>query len=271
MSATAPAGDSPPSRPTGPGDLRSVLGKVETILDAFLVDDLELSLAELVRRTQLPKTTVHRLCHVLAGTGVLERVDGGYRLGLRLFELGQRVPRQRILRDAARPYMQELLYQSRAVIHLAILDGLDALVIERLSPYRQPTRHTQIAGRMPLHCTALGKALLAFSSPARVTDVLRAGLRRRTPHTITSALHFTRALERARQEGVATAVEEMHVGYLSVGAPILNPESLPVAAVSATAPLHSTRLEQLTALVKEAGAGIQSALRTGGHPSDDRW
>jgi DNA-binding IclR family transcriptional regulator len=243
-------------------DMRSVVGKIEMILDAFTMDDVQVSLAELVRRTGLPKTTVHRICQVSTTWGVLERAGGDYRLGLRLFELGQRVPRQRILRDAARPYMQELLYQTKSVVHLAILDGLEALVVERLSPYRQPTRLTQIAGRMPLHCTAVGKALLAFSHPDLVTEVLRAGLPRRTPRTITSALHITLALERARETGTATEVEEMHVGYLAVGAPVLSSEKLAIAAISVTAPLHNTSIEQLTNAVKDAAAGIEAALRS---------
>src|SRR3712207_5458591 len=138
-------------------ELRSVVGKLDVILGAFSSEDDDVSLAELVRRTGLPKTTLHRLCQVLTTGGFLERHDGHYRLGLRLFELGQRVPRQRILRDAARPFMQKLLYQTQAVIHLAVLDGLEALVVERLSPFTLPTRHTQIAGRMPLHCTAAGR------------------------------------------------------------------------------------------------------------------
>lgn len=243
-------------------DPRSVVGKIEIILDAFTIDDVELSLAELVRRTGLPRTTVHRICQVSTTWGVLERAGGGdYRLGLRLFELGQRVPRQRILRDAARPYMQELLYRTRSVVHLAIVDGLEALVIERLSPYRQPTRLTQIAGRMPMHCTAVGKALLANSHPSLLTEVLRAGLPRRTPRTISSALHLSSALERARETGVATEVEEMHVGYLAVGAPVLSSEKGAIAAVSVTSPLHGTTVEQLADLVKEAAAGIATTLR----------
>ncbi|BCB90108.1 IclR family transcriptional regulator [Phytohabitans suffuscus] len=251
---------------TAPGDAdkldpRSVVGKIEIILDAFTMDDVELSLADLVRRTGLPRTTVHRICQVATTWGVLERSGGDYRLGLRLFELGQRVPRQRILRDAARPYMQELLYRTRSVIHLAIIDGLDALVIERLSPFRQPTRLTQIAGRMPMHCTAVGKALLAYSHPNLLTEVLRAGLPRRTPRTITSALHLGRALERARETGTATEVEEMHVGYLAVGAPVLNSEKGAIAAISVTSALHTNTVEQLTDLVKEAAAGIGATLR----------
>jgi DNA-binding IclR family transcriptional regulator len=241
-------------------DLRSVVGKMDVILGSFTIDDDQISLAELVRRTGLPKTTLHRICQVLTTGAFLERVDGQYRLGLRLFELGQRVPRQRILRDAARPHMQRLLYQTKSVTHLVILDGLDALVIERLSPFTLPTRHTQIAGRMPLHCTAAGKALLAFSPPALAVEVMREGLQRRTPRTITSALHFTRALERARATGIASEVEEMHVGYLAVGAPILSPEGTAIAALSVTAPVHNWKVEQLSTIVREAATVVSGAL-----------
>jgi DNA-binding IclR family transcriptional regulator len=242
-------------------DLRSVVGKIDIILAGFTIDDDQVSLAELVRRTGLPKTTLHRICQVLTAGGFLERADGQYRLGLRLFELGQRVPRQRILRDAARPHMQRLLYQTKSVTHLVILDGLDALVIERLTPFTQPTRHTQIAGRMPLHCTAAGKALLAFSPPSLATEVLREGLQRRTPRTITSALHFSRTLEKARATGIATEVEEMHVGYLAVGAPVLSPEGTAIAALSVTAPVHNWRVEQLTTIVRDAAISVGKALR----------
>jgi DNA-binding IclR family transcriptional regulator len=243
-------------------DPRSVLGKTNLILGAFTIDETELSLAELVRRTGIPKTTLHRICHVLITYGFLERADGRYRLSMRLFELGQWVPHQRILRDAARPYMQQLLYQTQAVTHLVLLDGLDGLVIERLSPHALPIRLTQIAGRMPLHCTAAGKALLAFSPESLVTEVLRDGLPRRTPRTITSGLHFLRALERARETGFATEIEEMHVGYVGVGAPVLRPAGTAIAALSVTAPAHNSHLDRLAKLVREAAARVESALQS---------
>lgn len=247
--------------PTERLDLRSVIGKTDMILDAFTLEDTTLSLAELVRRTGLPKTTVHRICQVSTTWGVLERDEDGYRLGLRLFELGQRVPRQRIVRDAAHPFLQELLLKTKAVVHVAVLDGLDAMVIERMSPYRKQTRLTPVAGRMPLHCTAVGKALLAFSHADIETEVMRKGLRRRTPYTITSALLFSQALERARTSGVASEDEEMHVGYLGVGAPIFGFDRTLIAAVSATAPVHSSSVESLTPAVTATAAAISTALK----------
>lgn len=247
-------------------DLRSVTGKIDAILKAFTIADTELNLAELVRRTDLSKTTVHRICQACVSWGVLERSSAGYRLGLRLFELGQWVPRQRILRDAARPVMQELMLQSKAVVYLAVLDGLEALVIERLSTHQRSPRLTQIAGRMPLHCSAVGKALLAHSHPELVNEVLRSGLQRRTPYTITTAHFFLKSLERARTEGVAWEVEELNVGYVAAGAIISGRTHAAIAALSANVPLHTVATDRLAKMVVDGAQRISAQLRpkTGG-------
>ena len=250
-------GTSPSSRL----DVHSVTGKIDLILDAFTIADSELTLAELVRRTALPKTTVRRTCQACVSWGVLEHHRNGYRLGLRLFELGQRVPSQRILRDVARPVMQDLMGRTQAVIHLVVLDGLDALVIERLSIHHRPRQQAQIAGRIPLHCSAVGKALLAHSRPELVSEVLRSGLPRRTPYTITAANIFLKSLERARAEGVAWEIEEMNVGHVAAGAVITAGDRSPIAALSATVPLHAVANERLASLVLSGARRITAALR----------
>lgn len=242
-------------------DSHSVLGKVILVVESLARSSDHVSLPELVARTQLPKTTVHRVCGLLTEWGVVERVGTDYRLGIHLFELGQQVPRQRILRDAARPAMQQLLYETSSIVHLAIVDGLSALVIERLSLLKYPVRMAPIAGRMPLHCTAVGKTLLAWSPPELAVDVLREGLPRRTQRTITSALHLSRDLQATKARGVAVEVEETQVGYLGVGAPILSPDGNVVAAVSATLSVHKTNVDRVATQVKNAAASIAAALR----------
>jgi DNA-binding IclR family transcriptional regulator len=242
-------------------DVRSVTGKIDTILDAFTISDVELSLAELVRRTDLPKTTTHRLCQACVAWGVLERSRSGYRLGLRLFELGQRVPRQRIIRDAARPVMQDLMFRSHAVVHLGVLDGPEVLVIERLSTQASSPRTAQIAGRMPLHCSAVGKALLAHSSPDLLNEVMRSGLPRRTPYTITAANVLLNSLERTRNEGVAWEIEEMHLGYVAAGSVITGANGQPIAGISATVPLHTVTTDHLADMVGKAARRISVELR----------
>src|SRR6202021_1532711 len=94
---------------TDAADMNSVLGKVRLILDAFTAESDELTLSEVVRLSGVPKATCHRLAQELIAWGLLERTGTRYRLGLRLFEMGQLVPHQRILREAALPYMEDLL------------------------------------------------------------------------------------------------------------------------------------------------------------------
>jgi DNA-binding IclR family transcriptional regulator len=251
-----------PERTSSPRlDARSVIGKIDTILSAFTSSDVELSLAELVRRTDLPKTTIHRLCQACVAGGMMERSRSGYRLGLRLFELGQRVPRQRIIRDAARPVMQDLMFRSHAVVHLAVLDGPEALVIERLSTQATSPRTAHIAGRMPLHCSAVGKALLAHSRSELLDEVMRSGLARRTPYTITAANVLISSLERAREEGVAWEVEEMHLGHVAAGSVITAANGHLIAGISATVPLHTVTTDHLAGMVSTAARRISAELR----------
>src|SRR5882724_9240225 len=110
--------------PTGPrayGDglgrgANSVLGKARLILEAFLIDDTDLPLSELSRRTGISKASVHRLAQELLDWGMLERSGSDYRLGMRAFELGSRVPRFRVLRDTMRPYMESLHFLTKETV-----------------------------------------------------------------------------------------------------------------------------------------------------------
>ncbi|WP_162253302.1 IclR family transcriptional regulator [Mycobacterium sp. Root135] len=149
----------------------SVLGKARLILEAFQLDDGSLTLTELSRRTGISKASVHRLNQELLDWGMLERSGLEYRLGMRAFELGSRVPRFRVLRDAVRPYMESLHHRTRETVHLAVLDGLDVLYLEKVAGGPRAARPSRIAGRLPLHSTATGKVLLAFS-PATLVQSL---------------------------------------------------------------------------------------------------
>ena len=167
------------------GGANSVLGKARLILEAFELDDDSLTLTEIVARTGISKATVHRLNQELLEWGMLERIGLEYRLGMRAFELGSRVPRFRVLRDAVRPYMESLHHQTREAVHLAVLDGLEVLYLEKVAGAPQSARPSRIAGRLPLHSTATGKVLLAFGQPSLVEEVIGRGpLQRVTPTTI---------------------------------------------------------------------------------------
>ena len=144
---------------------RSVLERAFRILGAYSPADRELTLAEMTRRTGIPKPTVHRLAGELLALGLLEGERGVYRLGMRMFELGQLVPLQRDLREEALPFMQDLFEATHETVHLAVLDGTEVLYIEKISGHRRVAAGSRIGGRLPAHCTAVGKAIIAVSPP----------------------------------------------------------------------------------------------------------
>jgi len=238
----------------------SLLGKAQRIVDVFGMDDDQLSLSELVRRSGLAKATVYRICQELTCWGLLERAGTDYRLGLRLFEIGQRVPRHRILAQAARPHMEDLFLATGESVHLAVRDGLTVLYLEKIGS-RRVSKPSRVGGHLPVHCTSTGKVMLAFAPPELVAEVVRAGLAPITRHTVTQPGHLASQLARARADGHFVEVEETRLGYLSVAVPLLGRHRTVVGALAVTAPTHRANVNRLTAAVRTAGERVSAALR----------
>ena len=245
----------------GTADMNSVLGKVRLILDAFTTENDELSLADLVRRSGVAKATAHRLAAELITWGLLERSGTRYRLGLRLFELGQLVPRQRILRQAALPYMEDLLLATQETVHFAIGDGLDVLYIEKIIGHRGLNKQSRVAGRLPLYCTATGKAILAFSPETLFAEVVAQGLRPVTRHTTVSVAVLRKQIERIRQERIAIEHEETRLGYMSMAVPVFGSSSVLAGALSITAPTVRMNVNRFSGALRTAGLGISRTLQ----------
>lgn len=166
-----------------------------------------LTLAELARRTGLPKPTLHRLLAALEVQGLVDRTASGYQLGIRLFELGEHVPRKHKLREAALPFMQDLFEASHDTVHLAVLDGTDVVYLERIHGHRALNVASRVGGRLPAHCTGVGKALLAYN-PEAALRVMAMPLPPRTAYTITSHQVLAEELQRIRQTGISYDREE---------------------------------------------------------------
>jgi DNA-binding IclR family transcriptional regulator len=239
----------------------SVLGKARLILEAFEIDDACLSLSELSRRTGISKASVHRLAQELLDWGMLERAGAEYRLGMRAFELGSRVPRFRVLRDALRPFMENLHFSTKETIHLGLVDGLDVLYLEKIADSVRHARPSRIAGRLPLHSTAIGKVLLAYSPPNLLEEVLARRLVRRTPSTIVVPAVLGEQVHAVPGVGYATEVEETAIGYCSVAVPLFGSSGLLLAALSITAPTYRARFPSyvtaLTAVSRKVTATNQ--------------
>ena len=239
---------------------KSVLARGLRLLDAFGESDVDLTLSELAERTGLAKPTAYRLLAELVTWGGLERTSRGYRLGMSLFVLGQRVPRHRELREAALPYLEDLYEATHENIHLAVPVGNDTLFLERVSGRRSTPILSRVGGRLPAYCTATGKVFLAYGSPERLRQVVEAGLTRYTPRTIIMPGLLRQELARALERGYGVNREEAEIGVSAVAAPVFDHRRSVIAAISITGWAKHLDLERLAPAVRTAALALSREL-----------
>jgi DNA-binding IclR family transcriptional regulator len=240
---------------------RSVISKVVSLLDAFGPANPELSLADLARISGLPVSTTYRLASELVEWGGLERAEpAGYRIGMRLWELGTLAPRGGTLRDVALPFMQDLYEATHENVHLAVRDGLEALYVDTISGHESVPTRSRRGGRLPLHATGVGKVLLAHAPPDVLSELLARGMRRYTPYTVVAPGHLRRTLADVRRTGIAYAREEMTLGSLSVAAAVHGAHSTVVAALAVVTQKRGD-LRRLAPAVRTAAISTSRALQ----------
>lgn len=232
---------------------RSLVGRIAAVMDAFDQGESVLTLVELSRRSGLPKSTAHRLAEQLRALGWLERDYRGYRVGMRLFQLGGLAVEHDQLRDAALPHLHALAKQTGQAVQLGVLDGDEVVYLERIVVGRDPLP-TRPGARMPAYCTGLGKAMLAFDELA-TEQVLEGDLPRRTNHTITAPDQLREALDRVRATGVAFDLQEAYEGMGCVAAPIRS-AGRAIAAVSVTGQIAVVDMPDLATIVTRTASDI---------------
>lgn len=245
---------------TGPPGV-SVSSKLLAVLGCFDVHRPTLTLTEIASETGLPLSTTRRLILELTTWGGLDRLPtGAYRVGMRLWQIGSSAPQQRNLRDAARPFMQDLYEATKENVQLIVLDGLEALCIEKIYGTRAVPTETNVGGRMPLHATGAGKALLAFSPRQVFMDVVDAGLTRCTPHTMVEPGRLAAALKKVRETGLAYSWEEKSYGTVSVSSAIVAPNQQAVAAIAIVGKV-GTPVDRLGPAVRTAALSMSRLMR----------
>jgi DNA-binding IclR family transcriptional regulator len=238
----------------------TVLGKALAVLQAFTAEDATLGFADVVRRTGLPKSTAHRTLGELVDHGLLERVDGRYRLAALVFELGMRASVGRGLLEVATPFLEDLYERTHETVHLGLREGHEVVYAAKMGGHQQVPSPSRLGGRMPLHATAIGKVLLAHAPPDVRSAVLAAPLERRAPRTITHVPVLRAQLDEIVARGVAFEHEESAVGITCVAAPVAEPGQGVRAAVSVTGPVHRFRPDRHADAVRAAAAGIAAML-----------
>jgi IclR family transcriptional regulator, acetate operon repressor len=234
--------------------------KTLTVLDAL--DGARSRLGDIAERAQLPKSTVHRILRRLVERGYARAEGNGvYGLGPRVLTMAGEMLQGLDATAHAAPVLRELHADVGHTVHFAMLSDDEAVYLEKLVdpglPYQFASR---VGGRIPLHCTAIGKSLLA-AMPDEV--IVRLGLVRRTPRTIVSADDLHAELERVRERGFAIDDEENERNIRCVGAAVRDHTGAATHAISVSALTVELSLDDALALgprVVDAARAVSAAL-----------
>jgi DNA-binding IclR family transcriptional regulator len=246
-------------RTSEPG--RSVSSRLLQVLFAFGPGHSRFTLAGLTRQTGLPPATVRRLALELVRAGALDMTaDGVLTVGTRLWQLGTLAPLTEPLRTVAQPYMEDLYTALHQHVQLAVLEGREAVIVERLSKPGAIGLVSQVGGRLPLHSSAVGKVLLAHGGSTLFGAVAERGLARFTPHTITDPDQLRRELSDCRRAGIAIVREELTPQAESVATRIMDADGCVVAALSVVVRSGSVPLQTVIPTIVACGLGISRRL-----------
>jgi DNA-binding IclR family transcriptional regulator len=231
------------------------------VLFTFRPGRARLTLTQLTQLTGMPHATVRRLLVELVGAGALHRLpDGSFTVGLRLWQLGTLAPLSMPLRAVALPFMEDLVTALGQHVQLAVLDGDEAVIIERRSAPGAVNVVSLVGGSLPLHSSGVGKVLLAHGGEELAARVIERGLTRYTPRTCTDPAQLRRMLSECRRTGVATVREEMSIGADSVATRIMGADGDVVAALSVVVKAGSVDLRMVTPTLIASGLGISRRL-----------
>lgn len=245
--------------------LNTSLAKALRVLEVFNGVEAGLSLSELAQRLGTRPGSIYPILYTLNKFGYLARdpETKKYHLGLHILSLASQILSSLDLREKAKPVLKRLARELEVNAHLAILYEGEVLYLDREEAAPSVVIPSVIGRRVPPHCTALGKVLLAYT-PEALEEVLSKGsLPALTPNTITDPELLRRELERVRQQGYATDWEEFHEGNICVAAPVRNYRGKVVAALSLSLPktrLTHDPLERFVQKIVQGASEVSSAI-----------
>jgi IclR family transcriptional regulator, pca regulon regulatory protein len=215
------------------------------ILECFTAAKPVLGIADIADELGMSSSTTHRYVITLVALGYLRQIEKRkYRLALPVVALGMSAMSSTSLAEHARPYLEDLCQRSGFTVSLAVLDGPEVLLVDRLRGNRRGQQLIDFdhapGSQLPGYCTAVGKLLLAELPEHEQRHALgETTLRKRTRHTITSKTLLRAELERIRGQSLVSTGEELADGLYSVAAPIREESGEATAAVGMDAH-HST-------------------------------
>lgn len=250
-------------------NMKSIKKAIE-VLEALAKEENGAGVTQLSRQLNLPKSTIHEILSVFKGVRFVEQNpdDKKYHLGLRIFELGTIVQSQLQLRKIAYPYLYNLGKKTNETAYLVVLEGNKIVYIDCVESTARLRAHPVFGERALLHCTSVGKAIVAFLPKEKIDKIIHQdGLERFTENTITNPQVLERELKKVRKRGYAIDNMEHEEGICCVGAPIRNYRGEVFAAISISGPcqrFNSKKVKEMAPLVTQAAREISAKL---GHQS----
>ncbi len=237
------------------------------LMEEFRGEDTELGVTELSKRLALHKNNVFRLLATLESRGYMEqnKVTGNYRLGLKVLELGQVFIKHMGLLKMARPVLEEIVESANETAYLGLIRDDRVVYVDVVEATRPVRVVSRVGVGLPVYCSAVGKAQIAFESIDEVERMLgESAIRRFTKNTVANTDALLAQLEQIRGQGYALDDEEYDEGIRCVGVPIRDYTRRVIAGLSVSGPAYrftDVRLQsELIPLVLEAGRRLSSRL-----------
>ena len=238
------------------------------ILDLFDEHTTELKITDISDQIGLHKSTVHSLLKTLQQRGYINQnlENGKYGLGMKLFERGNYVIQSLDIRKLAKKYLMDLSAKTGQTTHLVILDGKEGTYIDKVEGPMAVILYSRIGKRIPLHCSAVGKALIAFKEKDEIKKILAEyAYTQQTEFTITNEIEFLQELEKVQSQGYAVDNQENEPGVRCIAAPIRNHENKVIAAISLSTLIAGVDDIQLGIFVQQLKQASSALYQKMGH------
>ena len=240
----------------------SSVDRALTFLETLAKSNRGMTLADIARKLRLPKSSAHCILLTLERRGYIYRLPSTHRylFGMRLLNLAQEALGRLELRARASGPLRQLLEHTQMTVHMAIYEDGEAVLVEKLEPPSAVKMASHIGRRLDLHCTGVGKALLAYLPDDEINRLRVSRIwARHNDNTIVFNNKLQAELEHIRKVGYSFDNEEDEIGFRCVGAPIFENDRTVIAAISVagtTAQISGTTLDSLSRIVKDAADEI---------------
>lgn len=250
-------------------DRENMVKSVSRALDIVSLISMKkggLGVTEIANQIDINKSSVYRILSTLVQYGYVEQdaESGKYKLGYKFLEISSKLLSSIDLRTEAKSSLQELERQTNEVIHLVVYDQGEVVYIEKLDGNETLRMHSKVGKRAPMHCTSVGKAILAHLPTEAVLDIIgRKGLPAHTDKTITDKEQFLQELTKVREMGYALDLQENEYGITCIAVPIFDHAGKVAAAISISGPtirMTLDRLRELQPVMIRTGEEISARL-----------